>query len=265
MAQAEAAGRAPQLPRASPSASTSTAASSSRCRIPRLRSLAQQIEARLPDYPAGSVAIAVCLLFSYVNPDHELRVRDFLRERFPDIPVSLSHEVAPIWREYERGSTVIADSYVKPVMQRYIASTRQALAPKSLARALVADEVERRQDDRRAGGSGTDPAAALGSGGRAHRRALLRAAGRAREPRHARHGGHQLRRRPDPRRQDRATRPTSRSSSACRWRRRRSISPPSARAAAASPGSTRAGCYASDRRAPAPSPARSATTPAARR
>ena len=97
-----------------------------------LEELGQQIKARLPDYPAGSVAIAVCLLFSYVNGDHEVRVRDFLRDRFPDIPVSLSHEVAPIWREYERGSTVIADSYVKPVIEQYIASTRQELALEGL-------------------------------------------------------------------------------------------------------------------------------------
>ena len=97
-----------------------------------LEELARQIEARLPNYPAGSVAIAVCLLFSYVNADHELRVRQFLRARFPDIPVSLSHEVAPIWREYERGSTVIADSYVKPVIQDYVDSTRRGLAAERL-------------------------------------------------------------------------------------------------------------------------------------
>ena len=97
-----------------------------------LEELAQQIEARLADYPAGSVAIAVCLLFSYVNAAHELRVREFLHERFPEIPVSLSHEVAPIWREYERGSTVIADGYVKPIMQRYITSTRAELAAERL-------------------------------------------------------------------------------------------------------------------------------------
>ena len=115
--------------------------------MPALEELAQQIEARLPEYPAGSVAIAVCLLFSYVNGDHEVRVRDFLRDRFPDIPVSLSHEVAPIWREYERGSTVIADSYVKPVIEQYIASTREELALEASPCAVVADEVERRQDD----------------------------------------------------------------------------------------------------------------------
>ncbi|HET7094024.1 MAG TPA: hydantoinase/oxoprolinase N-terminal domain-containing protein, partial [Thermomicrobiales bacterium] len=76
-----------------------------------LADLAASIERRLADDPKGNIAIAVCFLFSYVNPAHELRVRDFLHERFPGIPVSLSHEVAPIWREYERGSTVIADSY----------------------------------------------------------------------------------------------------------------------------------------------------------
>ncbi len=85
-----------------------------------LERLAAEIEERLTHAPGQNLAIAVCFLFSYVNPAHELRVRDFLTERFPNIPVSLSHEVAPIWREYERGSTVIADSYVKPIMEEYI-------------------------------------------------------------------------------------------------------------------------------------------------
>lgn len=85
-----------------------------------LDDLAERIAVRLADYAAADTAIAVCLLFSYVNPAHELRVREYLHKRFPDVPVSLSHEVAPIWREYERGSTAIADSYVKPIMQRYI-------------------------------------------------------------------------------------------------------------------------------------------------
>ena len=93
-----------------------------------LDDLAQRIEERIAEYPGADIAIAVCLLFSYVNPAHELRVRDFLNERFPDVPVSLSHQVAPIWREYERGSTVIADGYVKPIMQRYIADAFAAFA-----------------------------------------------------------------------------------------------------------------------------------------
>jgi N-methylhydantoinase A len=94
--------------------------------------LAAAIEERLADAPGQSLAIAVCFLFSYVNPAHELRVRDFLAERFANIPVSLSHEVAPIWREYERGSTVIADGYVKPIMADYVRSTRAAFAEREL-------------------------------------------------------------------------------------------------------------------------------------
>jgi N-methylhydantoinase A len=93
-----------------------------------LEDLAARVAERIADYPQGDVAIAVCLLFSYVNPAHELRLREFLTTRFPDVPVSLSHEVAPIWREYERGSTVIADGYVKPIMQRYIEDAFAAFA-----------------------------------------------------------------------------------------------------------------------------------------
>jgi N-methylhydantoinase A len=97
-----------------------------------LADLAGRIAARLAEYPDHDVAFAVCLLFAYVNPAHELRLRDFLRARFPAIPVSLSHEVAPIWREYERGSTVIADGYVKPIMQRYIEEAVAAFAARGL-------------------------------------------------------------------------------------------------------------------------------------
>ncbi len=73
-------------------------------------------------------ALAVCLLFSYLKTDHERALADVLRERFPDLPLSVSHEVAPIWREYERSSTVIADAYVKPLMQGYVASLAGGLA-----------------------------------------------------------------------------------------------------------------------------------------
>ena len=73
-------------------------------------------------------ALAVCLLFSYLNTDHETALAAALRERFPELPLSVSHEVAPIWREYERSSTVIADAYVKPLMQSYVASLAGGLA-----------------------------------------------------------------------------------------------------------------------------------------
>jgi N-methylhydantoinase A len=98
-----------------------------------LEDLARRVAERLADYPGQDTAIAICLLFSYVNPAHELRLRAFLQERFPGVPVSLSHQVAPIWREYERGSTAIADGYVKPIMQRYIEEAFAAFADGGIA------------------------------------------------------------------------------------------------------------------------------------
>lgn len=75
----------------------------------------------------GFEALAICLLFSYLNTSHEQRLAAALRDRFPDIPISVSHEVAPIWREYERSSTTIADAFVKPLMQRYVGSIEGGL------------------------------------------------------------------------------------------------------------------------------------------
>lgn len=82
-----------------------------------LAAAAAAIRSRCADEPVD--AIAVCLLFAYVNPDHELLLAGYLRDQFPHLPVSLSHQVAPIWREYERASTTLADAYTKPMMVRY--------------------------------------------------------------------------------------------------------------------------------------------------
>jgi N-methylhydantoinase A len=68
----------------------------------------------------GVEAIAVCLLHAYRNNVHEVLVRDLLRELAPHIPVSISSEVAPEIREYARASTTTANSYVQPLMQRYM-------------------------------------------------------------------------------------------------------------------------------------------------
>ena len=65
-------------------------------------------------------SIAVGLLHAFVNPVHERRVRDILAEHLPDIPVSLSSEVSPEMREWERFSTTVANAYVQPLMARYL-------------------------------------------------------------------------------------------------------------------------------------------------
>jgi N-methylhydantoinase A len=90
-----------------------------------LETVANAVAGQLSGRDESRSAIAVCLLFSYINPAHELRLGEFLRQRFPHVRISLSHAVAPIWREYERGSTVIADAYVKPTIGTYIDNIRR--------------------------------------------------------------------------------------------------------------------------------------------
>ena len=69
---------------------------------------------------AGVEAIAITFLHSYANPAHERRAADIVREFLPRVPVSLSQEVAPELREYERTSTTVANAYVQPITGRYL-------------------------------------------------------------------------------------------------------------------------------------------------
>ena len=83
-----------------------------------------------PIRPPQDWAVAVNLLFSYVNAAHERAIGEYLAKRFPDVTVSLSHEVAPIWREYERSTTVITDAFIKRSIVEF--SSRLATEIKSL-------------------------------------------------------------------------------------------------------------------------------------
>ncbi len=65
-------------------------------------------------------SVAVGFLHGFVNPAHEIRVREILAESLPDLPVSLASEVAPEMREWERFSTAAANAYVQPKMARYL-------------------------------------------------------------------------------------------------------------------------------------------------
>jgi N-methylhydantoinase A len=69
---------------------------------------------------AGYDSIAVGLIHSYLNPDHERMVRDVLATKLPAVMVSLSSEVSPQMREYERFNTVVANAYIKPLMKSYL-------------------------------------------------------------------------------------------------------------------------------------------------
>ena len=75
----------------------------------------------------GVESIAVGLLHAFVNPVHERRVRTILAEAMPGIPVSLSSEVSPEMREWERFSTTVANAYVQPKMARYLRLLEEGL------------------------------------------------------------------------------------------------------------------------------------------
>ncbi|SMO80309.1 hydantoinase/oxoprolinase family protein [Paracoccus laeviglucosivorans] len=81
---------------------------------------------------AGIEAVAVCLLHSYANPAHERRIGALLAERLPGLFVSLSVDVLPEIREYERTSTTVINSFVGPPVKTYLDSLRDRLAAAGL-------------------------------------------------------------------------------------------------------------------------------------
>ncbi len=68
----------------------------------------------------GAESVAICLLFSYLDPSHERAVAERLRRELPGVHVSASHEVLPSFREYERCSTTTIDAYLSPLLDRYL-------------------------------------------------------------------------------------------------------------------------------------------------
>jgi N-methylhydantoinase A len=75
----------------------------------------------------GAEAVAICFLHSYADPSHERRAAELVREAWPDVPVTASHELTGEWREYERTSTAVLDAYVKPVATGYLDALAQRL------------------------------------------------------------------------------------------------------------------------------------------
>ncbi len=80
----------------------------------------------------GAKAVAICLLHAYANPAHEIRLRQLLRDALPDLAVSVSHEVSPEAREFDRLSTTIANAYIQPQMARYLTDFQARFAARGL-------------------------------------------------------------------------------------------------------------------------------------
>lgn len=76
---------------------------------------------------AGVDSVAVCFMFSFLNPDHERRAAEIVREEWPEVYLSISHEVIPQYREYERFSTTCLNAYVGPQTAQYLSNLDRAL------------------------------------------------------------------------------------------------------------------------------------------
>jgi N-methylhydantoinase A len=87
-----------------------------------LRQVVQELKAQKIE------SVAVCLLFSFLHPAHEMRVREIVREEMPHCSVSLSCEVLPQIREYHRLSTTVINAYLQPILARYVGDLERRLS-----------------------------------------------------------------------------------------------------------------------------------------
>lgn len=93
-------------------------------------------------------AVAICFLHAYVNPEHELQARKLLQELVgtgaersgdgarPGLSISLSHEIAREWRDYERSSSAVLNAYVAPIVERYLSSLESQVRERGLRSTL---------------------------------------------------------------------------------------------------------------------------------
>ena len=80
----------------------------------------------------GIRAVAVCLLHAYAFPDQELQAGELIQAALPEVSITLSHQVAREWREYERASSAVMNAYIAPVVQHYLASLEEHLRSRGL-------------------------------------------------------------------------------------------------------------------------------------
>jgi N-methylhydantoinase A len=92
------------------------------------------VRAHIPFMRAeGIESLAIGFIHGFVNPTHERRAAEIVREAWPELPVSLSSEVSPEMREWERFSTTVANAYVQPLMARYLKQLELGLREAGLA------------------------------------------------------------------------------------------------------------------------------------
>jgi N-methylhydantoinase A len=131
----------------------------------------------------GCTSIAVCFLHSYANGSNELRAKQLIRAMAPNVYVTASHEILPVWREFERFSTTVVSAYIGPVLSSYVVKLKRRLAEAGfrgrlllmLANGLVqtVDECVDRAVYLLNSGPAAAPSAATYFGGESQRRNLL--------------------------------------------------------------------------------------------
>ena len=147
----------------------------------------------------GVQSVAVCFLFSFMNPDHELKIKEIFAKEFPEANLSLSYEVLPQIREFYRMSTTVINAYIAPVMANYLSRLENRLKEMG----VMTPKLYIMQSN---GGVSTFQGSARETGSHSSLRpggwcdcfhGHLRA-DRCQQHHHLRHGRHQLRRRIDP-------------------------------------------------------------------
>lgn len=81
----------------------------------------------------GVVSIAVCFVHSYLDPRHEQRAAQLLREWYPQVTVAVSTDIVREYREYERTSTTVLEAYIRPIFERYVDELERGLAGRGFA------------------------------------------------------------------------------------------------------------------------------------
>ncbi len=99
--------------------------------VPLQRADVEQVVEQIAAMDVDSIAVG--LIHAYLNPDHERLIREVIAARLPGVSVSLSSEVSPQMREYERFNTTVANAYIKPLMASYLNRLKARLAAEGAA------------------------------------------------------------------------------------------------------------------------------------
>ena len=75
----------------------------------------------------GIRSVVICFLFSYINPEHELIAKELLEKECPELLISVSSEIYPKWKEYERSTTTLANAFLKPIITRHVSEIKSRL------------------------------------------------------------------------------------------------------------------------------------------